>query len=179
MFAAVHRAADRRFAPWKNGGGETAEILCHPQGAGYDGFGWRISTARVASDGPFSRFDGVMRSLTVIDGGPLRLVLGDGRDVVLDRAAPPFAFDGALACDGLLTGDAVLDLNVMVRKPYRCDVRRGDAPVGLSGPQAARFLFACADLPQIGLRRHDLAHMSDGADWPRADASCVYFAICA
>lgn len=69
-----HRAA-RRFVPWKNGGGRTAEILASPAGAGLDDFAWRISTAEVATSGPFSLFPGVQRCLTVIEGGSLRLGL--------------------------------------------------------------------------------------------------------
>ena len=35
LFARIYPGAGRAFAPWKNGGGETAEILCVPQGAGF------------------------------------------------------------------------------------------------------------------------------------------------
>lgn len=54
----IYRTADRVFRPWKNGGGETAEILAFPAGAGFDDFSWRISTAIVAASGPFSAFPG-------------------------------------------------------------------------------------------------------------------------
>ena len=47
----VFPAAARQSRPWKNGGGETAEIVVWPPGAGFDGFDWRVSTARVAQDG--------------------------------------------------------------------------------------------------------------------------------
>lgn len=69
MTQSIYLASDRHFSPWKNGGGETAEILCHPQGAGFGDFNWRISTARVASSGPFSTFEGIDRILTVLEGG--------------------------------------------------------------------------------------------------------------
>ncbi len=42
--------------PWKNGGGETAEIAVFPPSADLSEFGWRISMATVSSDGPFSAF---------------------------------------------------------------------------------------------------------------------------
>ncbi|MBV9975040.1 MAG: HutD family protein, partial [Hyphomicrobiales bacterium] len=59
----VLRAGQHRRMPWKNGGGETTEIIASPEGAGLDEFDWRISMARVATDGPFSRFAGVDRTL--------------------------------------------------------------------------------------------------------------------
>ncbi len=65
----IWRRAERVFTPWKNGGGRTAEILAMPEGAGLDGFDWRISTAEVAQSGPFSLFAGLDRWLTVLEGG--------------------------------------------------------------------------------------------------------------
>ena len=41
-------AKDRIAQPWKNGGGVTREIAVEPPGAGFDSFGWRVSTAVVA-----------------------------------------------------------------------------------------------------------------------------------
>ena len=49
--------------PWKNGGGETAEIAVSPPGAALDDFDWRLSMARVETDGPFSAFPGIDRTL--------------------------------------------------------------------------------------------------------------------
>lgn len=161
-FDQINRAADRRFAAWKNGGGQTAEILCHPAGAGFDDFGWRISTARVETSGPFSTFPGVTRCLTVITGGQLRLAFPDGRAAMLDDQSPPLVFPGDIPCDCTLTGAAVLDLNVMVRAPWRCAVRRGsgDAESGM------RFVFALRDLPDLGLARHDLARLAKAHPTP-------------
>ena len=69
----VFRSADHAFSPWKNGGGTTAEIAIGPPGATLDAFDWRISMARVASDGPFSSFPGVDRTLSIIDGAAQRM----------------------------------------------------------------------------------------------------------
>lgn len=172
MFAVLHPAAGRRFAPWKNGGGETAEIVCFPEGAGFDSFGWRISTARVAGDGPFSRFDGVARVLAVLEGGPLALSFADGRRVVLDRDSAPFAFDGALPCAGELLGPPVLDLNVMVRAPFVARVVRGEGAKDSEG-LVARFVLALDDMPALGLARHDLARLAEDADWPAPAAGLI------
>jgi hypothetical protein len=108
-------AAARRSTPWKNGGGVTQEIAAYPPGAGLDEFDWRISTARVESDGPFSRFEGVDRVLTILEGA-LELRLGDGAPVVLTDASDPFAFPGDAPCSGAPRDGAVVDLNVMVRR---------------------------------------------------------------
>ena len=107
---------DRKVTAWRNGGGETAEIAVHPAGATIDDFGWRLSMARVASDGPFSPFPGVDRTLTVIEGGVLRLSLGDRPAVELRAGSEPFAFPGDLATRATLPGAPVTDLNVMTRR---------------------------------------------------------------
>src|SRR5215208_142099 len=69
----VIRTADCRRMPWKNGRGETTEIAVSPPGAGLDDFQWRVSVARVARNGPVSSFEGVGRTLAILDGAGLRL----------------------------------------------------------------------------------------------------------
>lgn len=104
--------------PWKNGGGETVELLVHPAGAGLDAFDWRISMARVAADGPFSAFPGVDRTLTVLDGDGLALAIA-GRDPIrLTPGSPPLAFAADAPCAGRLLGGPVTDLNVMTRRGH-------------------------------------------------------------
>lgn len=102
--------------PWKNAGGITHEIAVHPEGAGLDGFGWRISMAEVAVDGPFSRFEGVDRSLAVLSGAGIRLCRPDGSGPVVDAAAGPVRFRGEDAVTGRLVAGPVLDFNVMTRR---------------------------------------------------------------
>jgi hypothetical protein len=58
------RAADHRTMPWKNGGGETTEIAVSPPHAGLADFDWRISMAKVASDGSFSIFPEIDRTFS-------------------------------------------------------------------------------------------------------------------
>jgi len=111
----VLRAADRRAMPWKNGGGVTWELAVHPAGASLDDFDWRISLAEVAADGPFSRFPGVDRVLTVIEGEGLELTV-DGRATVLDAGSPPLAFAGEAAAAARLSAGPIRDLNLMVRR---------------------------------------------------------------
>ncbi|WP_332777660.1 HutD/Ves family protein [Polaromonas sp.] len=114
----VIRAAECRAMPWKNGGGETTELAVFPPGASLDDFGWRVSRARVASDGAFSRFDGVDRSLAVLDGAGLVLSIGQAPAVTLAPGSPPLRFAADVATFARLVRDkeAVHDLNVMTRR---------------------------------------------------------------
>jgi len=49
-------------SPWRNGGGETREILSWPPGK--TDFDSRASIATIPQDGPFSSFPGNDRSIT-------------------------------------------------------------------------------------------------------------------
>lgn len=105
-----------RRMPWKNGGGVTAEIAAFPDGAALDAFGWRVSTAQVGQDGPFSLFPGVERTLAVLSGRGLRLTL-DGRpahDMTIDSA--PFSFPADVPTQARLIDGPIEDLNVMTRR---------------------------------------------------------------
>lgn len=154
----VFKAAERCFAPWKNGGGETAEVICVPAGADWDGFDWRISTARVAASGPYSVLPGVERVLTVVAGGALDLTLPGGEVHHLSPGAAPLRFAGDLPCNCTLIGADVLNLNVMTRAPFHATVRRGDSPAAGEKP-LARYAFATRAIPAMGLDRHDLMEL--------------------
>lgn len=148
-----HPASARRFQPWKNGGGQTAEIAVSPAGAGFDDFDWRISTAIVAQSGPFSGFPGVDRVLTVIEGGAMELtVAGESRH--LDAGSDPFAFPGDAPARAVLTGPALLDFNVMVRRPLHASVRRTRLATGGDPGALAHLALLLEDAG--GLARLDL-----------------------
>ncbi len=76
-----------------------------------DDFNWRISMAEVTEPGPFSRFEGIDRHLTVLRGR-LRLDFAD-RSVTLGPL-DSLAFSGSEAVFGTPL-EPVLDLNVMTR----------------------------------------------------------------
>ena len=112
----IIRAGDCRTTPWKNGGGSTTEIAAGPEGASLETFDWRISMAQVASDGPFSDFPGIDRTLVVINGHGMVLTHWKqrARDAFTRNRAVRFAGDtptGARLTDGGIT-----DLNVMTRR---------------------------------------------------------------
>ncbi|KPH81899.1 HutD/Ves family protein [Bosea vaviloviae] len=125
----IIRAADRTVMPWKNGKGITTEIAVFPEGASLSDFDWRISTADVAADGPFSPFPGVDRTLAFLDGNGMRLSFDDGETVALDHASPPHGFDGGRPVTGLLTSGPITDLNAMSRRGrWTHDMVRLDGP---------------------------------------------------
>jgi environmental stress-induced protein Ves len=159
--ARLYSGAERRFAPWKNGGGETAEILCHPEGAGFEDFDWRISTAKVGQSGPFSIFPGIDRVLTVIEGGAMRLRFEDGQIIDCAPDGVPHAFSGETPCVAELLNEALLDLNLMVRAPLKGTVYQSGEEVADEGLVAA-YLFALEDHRALGLKRHDLQELPLG-----------------
>lgn len=127
----IIRRSDQRVVPWKNGRGETLEIAVHPPGSTLEDFDWRVSSATVAEDGPFSAFPGIDRTLVVLDGPGLTL---DG--VRLDRHAV-HRFAGDVPVSARLHGGPVRDLNVMTRR------ERWSHEVSLrSGPVDAAALIA-------------------------------------
>jgi uncharacterized protein len=110
------RSKNYHRMPWKNGGGESCEIAAFPETLDVDGFGWRISMAVVASDGPFSIFPSVDRTLTILDGDGLLLTVGEQMALLLDHNSEPLTFPADIATSASLTGGAVTDLNVMTRR---------------------------------------------------------------
>jgi environmental stress-induced protein Ves len=112
----VIRASECREMPWKNGGGSTVEIVAEPEDATLDAFDWRISMARVASDGPFSHFPDIDRTLVVLEGNGLVLTIDDNPPVTLDRHSAPISFAGDIPTSARLVAGAITDLNVMTRR---------------------------------------------------------------
>ncbi|HBN2490310.1 TPA: HutD family protein [Klebsiella oxytoca] len=98
--------------PWKNGGGETREIVsvASPDAP----FLWRASIATLENDGPFSPFPGVDRVITLLEGQPLWL-RGDN---IAQRLMlwQPWAFAGEwpLASEGI--SGRGLDFNIMTQR---------------------------------------------------------------
>lgn len=97
--------------PWRNGGGQTRELL--REGEGATGFALRISVAEVTSSGPFSRYPGVSRALCLLGGEGLSLRRADGLSLRLEPGDPPFCFFGEDDWQAELLGGPVTDFNVM------------------------------------------------------------------
>lgn len=102
--------------PWKNGGGETSDVVVVPSGAGFDDFDYRVSIATVASDGPFSKFSGIDRSLAVLSGAGMMLAFDGAAPVLVDRGSPILEFKGETPVSARLVRGPLRDLNVMSRR---------------------------------------------------------------
>jgi environmental stress-induced protein Ves len=111
--------ADFLKMPWKNGQGVTTELAVARR-AGEDGFDWRISTATIATPGPFSVFAGIDRSLAIVRGGTLTLNVEGRADVTLTTRTPPYVFGGELNVSSTpvleTAGVPIDDFNVMTRR---------------------------------------------------------------
>ena len=97
---------------WKNGGGETREIVNIASPDAH--FLWRASIASIQQDGPFSLFAGVDRVITLLAGSPFWL-RGEERNHFLTLNSPwPFAGEWPLAAQGV--SDCGLDFNIMTQR---------------------------------------------------------------
>lgn len=101
-------------SPWRNGGGETREIISYPPGR--SDFDWRISIATIAQDGPFSAFPGIDRSITLLSGDGVYLQALPDIDHALTVTGEPFSFSGDIALSARLAGGVTTDFNVMTRR---------------------------------------------------------------
>ena len=97
--------------PWRNGAGQTRELLVWPAAASL----WRlrISLASVTRSGPFSLYPGVQRWFSVVEGNGVALRIA-AEEYRLTAASAPLQFRGdtPVQCD-LLDGPTS-DLNLMV-----------------------------------------------------------------
>lgn len=183
--ARVLTPADYRLQQWRNGGGSTLEIAREPATAD-DDFGWRVSTAVILADGPFSRFAGCERTSVLLEGGPLLLRFESGENRTLDEPLQGCRFDGAEGVHGRLgAGVPARMFNVLCRAdrwqaevvPFRpggdsirhlpagqsvllC-CREGDLDVDLSPPGEGWSLLAGESLLVEGLDGTTALHLHD------------------
>jgi uncharacterized protein len=165
LIPAAHVAAQ----PWRNGGGLTRELLTRP--AGVSAWQLRISLAEVGSDGPFSRFPGVERWFSVIDGAGVRLGL-PGQDRLLTPGHEPLHFSGELPVTCTLIGGPTTDLNLMHTRG-RASMSLIRSGIAFRSPLAMRGVFTRVaghwSTPQAGpvhLPAHCLLWLDQAADAP-------------
>jgi environmental stress-induced protein Ves len=104
-------------------------------------------------------FPGVDRVLTVIEGGPMLLTL-EGTEHHLSAESAPLFFPGDAACSARIEGGALLDFNVMLRRPLRAEVRKGPLTPMLGTARARLALLLEA---RAGLERLDLIDLDQAA----------------
>ncbi len=109
-------AADRIWKPWKNGGGEMADIAVVPANAGYDDFKWRIAIAKIDADRPFSDFPGIDRTFMIVGGKGVNLTVEGMAPARLTHKSPPFSFPGDKPTQSQLIDGPVHALNVMTKR---------------------------------------------------------------
>lgn len=112
----VLRQAKYRRMPWKNGGGETVEVLVHPDRAVLSDFDWRISIASVAIDGPFSLFPGIDRTLSVLHGEGFTLDIRRKGTYLMTSGSDPLTVPADISAAAKLIDGPTTDLNVMSRR---------------------------------------------------------------
>ncbi len=104
-----------RSMPWKNGAGTTIEIAAFPEGAAISDFTWRVSRAQVVVDGGFSHFDGIDRSLALLDGNGMRLLV-NGQALLVDQYHNIAIFAGDADTSAQLLDGPISDFNLMTRR---------------------------------------------------------------
>lgn len=103
-----------RQVGWKNGRGQTTELLAWPRPEAYE---WRLSMAPVNEDGAFSDFAGFQRTLILLRGNGLHLTHDANDTQVLRQRFDIARFDGGARTFAQLEDGPILDFNLMVRTP--------------------------------------------------------------
>lgn len=165
------KPADGRAMPWRNGGGTTLELAVDLPGATLaTGFRWRLSSAEVASSGPFSAFPGMARCLLLLEGAGFDIDFGPRGRVELREPLVPLFFSGDWPAAATLVGGPCTDLNVMWDSACgaRVETLRFEGPRSLDLAGAPLLIFVAQGtvaVPSLGLhlgRRHTL-RIEDGA----------------
>jgi environmental stress-induced protein Ves len=181
------RAADRRRMPWKNGGGVTTEMAVFPESSGLDDFEWRLSMATVASDGPFSLFAGVDRTLAVLDGEGIVLSVQGMADATLTRTSPPFAFAADRSASARLISGPITDFNAMTRRgvwKHRVERLAFQGTTVLAGGDDAAIIFCASGevaiasgMEQATLLPEDAAIVDGSHTEAAANAAAVLYLV--
>lgn len=111
MRAVLIGAASVPAQAWRNGGGQTRELLAWPAQGEWQ---LRVSRADIDRDGPFSAFPGVERWFAVLQGEGVVLGFGTGERSIRSTD-DALHFDGAAAPACRLLGGPTQDLNLMLR----------------------------------------------------------------
>ena len=155
--------------PWRNGGGITRELATYPRTGPWQ---WRISVADVASNGPFSRFEGVHRWFAVLSGAGVLLDVGG----VVHRLGPndgSIDFSGQTPVDCQLMGGSTLDFNLMCHG-CTADLHRVREPHALTvSTQTTVGVFALS-ASSLGCNDRVVPLPAQTLAWHLPDTDCVW-----
>ena len=107
----LQRASERTAVPWRNGLGVQYEIIC--DGSLPDDWTWRLSTADITQDVPFSSFLGVTREFCVAEGNGVILNINGVDHRCEPRSVTTFRGDDVVFAN--LIDGPMRALNLMVR----------------------------------------------------------------
>lgn len=163
------RASNHKRMPWKNGGGETVEIAVFPESASLGDFDWRVSMATVATDGPFSSFPGIDRTLSILQGKGMRLMIEGHEPALMTGETAPLPFPADVATSATLVDGPIVDLNVMTRRgklTHKVQRLTIDAPHTIEGAAGTTLLLCHAGA-------FNLAVAEEQSDLALGDAALV------
>jgi environmental stress-induced protein Ves len=143
----------------------------------------------IRSDGPFSSFPGIDRTIVAIEGDGIFLRFGNTEPVRLSPGDPPLPFAGEMNVESRMIGSEVMDLNVMTRRGrfhHRLRTLEIDQPFEITAPingvaaiVAAGSVVVQKDEIEIALQRNDAAlfDVVDSAVTICSERSCRLFLI--
>jgi environmental stress-induced protein Ves len=119
---------------WSNGGGSTTELFKLN-----DPFVFRLSVATVKSDGPFSLFPMIDRTLILLNGSGFHL----NEKVLKDKFSPiSLAGEEQINCS-LINGEC-LDFNVMIDRRWgktKTEILKRESAVEILAENKLKFVF--------------------------------------
>jgi environmental stress-induced protein Ves len=137
MSAKLLRRSTYNRKPWNNGGGMTQDVWLWPGAASQDGFDIRLSLASIDTDGPFSSFPGIDRTITLVGGASFVLDFGDTGEHRMEMLQP-FSFDSVQTPSSRLNEGAASAFNVMTRQgrwTHQVSIVHGGEPLDLPVPR--------------------------------------------
>lgn len=131
------RKSDMVQGRWRNGMGVSWDIADWPEGAGAGDFGWRFALARIDADVPFSRYPGIDRYFTLVDGDGLDLEFSGSRPLAVGKPHVPHFYPCDVDTFCRLRGGPCLALNLFLKRgawTARIDIVQGEAILRHDGP---------------------------------------------
>ena len=142
-------ASEYTSMPWKNGKGITREVA-----KSYDDNGliWRLSSANITQDGPFSNFPNLNRISTVTIGVGMRLIDTNTHAKVLASLYKPILFSGDQPLEAQLIDGPIQNFNVI----YDPTKTKSIVSV-LEGPKSKKLSFEvfCKVKPILDVKKRE------------------------